>query len=180
MMKLIGVDKLLDPCNAPPVGYGDTTSTYIRRAKIPSHMYAKYQYMQKSEYESTVMIYIPINGAQIHSYHVAWSNITWILHHKRRRIQITKIRTIQNDAQELTKKGITWAGQEETGREKATTDPLALPGKPVIHGRVLNAYVACSGIWACKFRSCQKITQWVREMKPSGVHKQSHVYKIKV
>ena len=35
-----------------PHGYGHATVTYIRRAKIPSHMYAKHQYMQKSEYES--------------------------------------------------------------------------------------------------------------------------------
>jgi len=31
---------------------------YIRRAKIPLHMYAKHQYKKESEYESTVVIYI--------------------------------------------------------------------------------------------------------------------------
>ena len=33
---------------------------YIRKAKMPSHIYAKHQYMQESEYESIVVIYIPI------------------------------------------------------------------------------------------------------------------------
>ena len=41
-------------------GYGDVTATFIRRVKIPSHMYGKYSYRQESEYESTVVIYIPI------------------------------------------------------------------------------------------------------------------------
>jgi len=27
-------------------GYGDVTTTYIRRSKIPSHIYAKHQYRQ--------------------------------------------------------------------------------------------------------------------------------------
>ena len=39
-------------------GYRDVTMTYIRRSKIPSHIYAKYQYMQESEYGSTVIIYM--------------------------------------------------------------------------------------------------------------------------
>ena len=33
--------------------------TYICRAKIPSHTYAKHQCRQKSEYESKMIIYIP-------------------------------------------------------------------------------------------------------------------------
>ena len=41
-------------------GYGDVTATYIRRSKIPSRIYAKHQYMQETECESTVVIYIPI------------------------------------------------------------------------------------------------------------------------
>ena len=36
-------------------GYRDTTVTYIRRAKIPSHMYAKHQYRQESEYRKSVV-----------------------------------------------------------------------------------------------------------------------------
>jgi len=40
-------------------GYGDVTVTYIRRSEIPSRIYAKFQYMQNSECESTVVIYIP-------------------------------------------------------------------------------------------------------------------------
>ena len=40
-------------------GYEDVTATYICRAKICSHIYAKYQYRQESEYEITVAIYIP-------------------------------------------------------------------------------------------------------------------------
>jgi len=32
-------------------GYEDVTATYIRRSEIPSHIYAKHQYMKKSEYE---------------------------------------------------------------------------------------------------------------------------------
>ena len=39
-------------------GYGDVTVTYIRRSKIPSRIYAKYQYKHESEYGSTVVIYI--------------------------------------------------------------------------------------------------------------------------
>ena len=38
--------------------YGDVTITYIRRSEIPSCIYAKHWYMQESEYESTVVIYI--------------------------------------------------------------------------------------------------------------------------
>jgi len=40
--------------------YKDVTMTYIRRAEIPSHMYAKHQYKQESEYESIMVLYIPI------------------------------------------------------------------------------------------------------------------------
>ena len=42
-----------------PHGYGDVTTTYIRRSEIPSHIYAKYQYRKESEFESTVVMYIP-------------------------------------------------------------------------------------------------------------------------
>ena len=52
-------------------GYGDVTATYIRRAEIPSHIYAKHQYRHESEYGSTVVIYIPVIITQIHSYHRA-------------------------------------------------------------------------------------------------------------
>ena len=41
-------------------GYGDATAMYIRKVKIPSHMSAKHQYRQESEYGSTMLIYIPI------------------------------------------------------------------------------------------------------------------------
>ena len=40
--------------------YGDVTAMYIRRAEIPSHIYTKYQYIQESECESTVIICITI------------------------------------------------------------------------------------------------------------------------
>jgi len=39
-------------------GYGNVTATYICRSEIPSHIYAKHQYKQESECESTVIIYI--------------------------------------------------------------------------------------------------------------------------
>ena len=39
-------------------GYGDVTATYIRRSEVPSQIYAKHQYRQDSECESTVVIYI--------------------------------------------------------------------------------------------------------------------------
>ena len=52
-------------------GYGDVTATYLRRAKIPSHIYAKHQYKKESEYESTVIIYILVIMTQVHSYHRA-------------------------------------------------------------------------------------------------------------
>ena len=42
-----------------PVGYEDTTVTYICKKKILSHMYAKHQCREESEYESIVVIYIP-------------------------------------------------------------------------------------------------------------------------
>ena len=41
-------------------GHGDITATYIRRAKIPSYIYAKHQSRQELEYECTVVIYILI------------------------------------------------------------------------------------------------------------------------
>ena len=37
----------------------DQGVTHIRRAKIPSHIYAKHQYRQESECGSTLVIYIP-------------------------------------------------------------------------------------------------------------------------
>jgi len=57
--------------------------------------------MQESECENTMIIYIPTKGVQVCSYHRAWFNIKWILHHKECRMQITKIWTIQKDAHEL-------------------------------------------------------------------------------
>ena len=45
-------------CNTPIPRYGDVIAMYISRAKIPSHIYAKYQYMHELKYESTVVIYI--------------------------------------------------------------------------------------------------------------------------
>jgi len=42
-----------------PRGYGDITATYIRKSKIPSHIYAKHQYRQESEYEVHGALYIP-------------------------------------------------------------------------------------------------------------------------
>ena len=59
-------------------GYGDVTATYIRRADIPSHIYAKHQYRQESEYRNTVVIYIPAIMTQLNSYHKAWYNISRI------------------------------------------------------------------------------------------------------
>ena len=41
-------------------GYGDVTAMYIRRSEIPSRIYAKHQYMQESECESTVVVHFPI------------------------------------------------------------------------------------------------------------------------
>ena len=52
-------------------GYGDVTASYIRRAEMPSRIYAKHQYRQESEYESTVIIYISAIIAQVYSYHRA-------------------------------------------------------------------------------------------------------------
>ena len=40
-------------------GYGDATTTYIRRSEILSRMYAKHQYKKESEYEIAWYIYIP-------------------------------------------------------------------------------------------------------------------------
>jgi len=41
-------------------GYRDVIATCIRRAEIRLHMYDKHRYRQESEYESTVVICIPI------------------------------------------------------------------------------------------------------------------------
>jgi len=42
--------------------YGDVTVTYICRAKIPSYICTKHQYVQASDCRSTVVIDIPIEG----------------------------------------------------------------------------------------------------------------------
>jgi len=39
-------------------GYKNVTATYISRAEMSSHIYAKHQYRQESECGSTVVIYI--------------------------------------------------------------------------------------------------------------------------
>jgi len=46
-------------------GYGDATATYIRRAMVPSRMYAKHQYntIQGSECGNYVVLYIPIQNS---------------------------------------------------------------------------------------------------------------------
>jgi len=40
------------------MGYGDITATYIRWAKIPSHMYAKYQYNTGVRVQKYIVLYI--------------------------------------------------------------------------------------------------------------------------
>jgi len=57
-------------------GYGDVTATYIRRSELPSRIYAKHQYRQESEYESSGALYIPTH---IYNYKVITRVIT-ILH----------------------------------------------------------------------------------------------------
>ena len=64
-------------------GYGDVTTTYILRSKIPLCIYAKHQHRQESECGSTVIIYIPTEITQVHGYHREWYNITGILHHQK-------------------------------------------------------------------------------------------------
>ena len=49
-------------------------------SKIPSHIYAKHQYMQESEYESMWCIIHSHIWIQLQSYHRMWRNITKILH----------------------------------------------------------------------------------------------------
>ena len=58
---LIGGEGLfiLDLVTLRSHGYGDVAATNICRAEIPSHIYANHQYRQKSECESTVVVYIP-------------------------------------------------------------------------------------------------------------------------
>jgi len=70
------------PITSGSHGYVDVTATYICRVEIPSHIYAKHQYRQESEYESKVVIYISTIIVQLQSYHRMWSNIIWILHHQ--------------------------------------------------------------------------------------------------
>jgi len=62
-------------------GYGNVTAAYIRRSEILSHIYAKHQYRQQSEYESTRCIIHTNKWVQLQSYHRMWLNITRILHH---------------------------------------------------------------------------------------------------
>ena len=49
--------------------YRDFTATYIRREEIPSHIYTKNQYIQESEYGSTVVIYNLAIITLVHSYY---------------------------------------------------------------------------------------------------------------
>jgi len=59
--------------------YGDAIVMFIRMTKIPSHVYVKHQYMQESEHESIVVIYIPtkmgINTQLSHSVIQYYMNI---------------------------------------------------------------------------------------------------------
>jgi len=52
------LDKNADVISRPG-GYKDATATYIHRVKIPSHIHAKHQYNQESEYKSRGVLYIP-------------------------------------------------------------------------------------------------------------------------
>ena len=77
-------------------GYGDTTTTYICRAMVPSRMYAKHQYIIGIRVRKYVVIYIPIQKYKysviticdiiLHKYYITTK-------YKSRLYRVQKIRT---------------------------------------------------------------------------------------
>ena len=78
-------------------GYGDVTATYIRRSEIPSHIYAKHQCRQESEFGNTWCIIHSNIWIQLESYHHMWHNITRILHHWYHNCENTRRYTSMNN-----------------------------------------------------------------------------------
>jgi len=75
-------------------------------------------------------------------------------------------------------KRISRADQE--GAERKELDDLQLTHHAFATQRSSTRgvnYVPSFKIWTCRFRGCQKTTQRVRKMKPSGVHWQTHMYR---
>jgi len=70
------------PVTTQSRGYGDVTVTYRHRSEIPSCIYAKHQYRQESEYESTWCFIHSNIWVQLQSYHRKWYNISRILYHQ--------------------------------------------------------------------------------------------------
>jgi len=60
----------LDCVTPRSCGYGDVFVTYIRRKEIPSHIYAKDQYREESQYESIWCIIHSSIRVQLQSYHM--------------------------------------------------------------------------------------------------------------
>ena len=96
------------PC---PGRYEDATATYIRRTKVPSHMYAKHQYSAGVRVQKNGGNIYYNKKIQVHKYHRARSTIL-LLHYERRSIQITRyeqynrcLRAIDKGSREQTKIG---------------------------------------------------------------------------
>ena len=79
---LLGMIVSIDYCNAPDPAVRRRYCDIYTREEIPSHIYAMHQYMQESEYESTMVIYISVIIAQVHNHQREWYNIPRILDHQ--------------------------------------------------------------------------------------------------
>jgi len=136
-------------------GYGDVTVTYIYKTEILPYIYAKYQYRQESECESTVVIYISTIIVQLQSYHRMWSNITRILHHQE--VQKFHLQEIYNYKHY---KRCSWAakGISEPGKRRLERKGSGWSvNDPCFHCATLisnqeNPQASSSDIWTCRFR----------------------------
>jgi len=123
------------------------------------------------------VIYILMKGIHGHCYHKVWHSITWVLHHQEEQkydLQVGKYKRMLTSY----KKGFSRASQKGQIENDLLLIRLLLKESLIFHKRV--HLVPSFGIWTCRSKSYQKATQRVCKMKPSGVHRQPHMYKIKV
>ena len=152
--------------------YEDFTVTYIRRVKIPSHKYAKHQYKQESEYESTVVIYILIKILQVHCY----PGCDPILHEyyitRWCKSKIYKVIYKIQKPEKYSRAAKRNLKSRSRGDRKKRLWLIRLLHKRglIFHQRVHYAFAECSGIWTSRSRDCQKATQQVRKMKSGDMH----------
>jgi len=127
-----------------------------------------------SKYRSIMIIYILTIIVQVHCYHRAWYNITWILHHQ----QVQKFDLLGIIQVWIIQKVLTsynWdlesrAGAAERKRlQMVYADPSRFRYATLIYDRIPR--IPSSGIWTCRYRDFQNATQWVHKIKPSDVHR---------